>query len=205
VTNTSGDPVILAFDTSAAHCAAALLRGETVIATISEEMGRGQAERLIPLLDMLLQDAGLSWRDLTALAVGVGPGNFTGIRISVSAARGLALALDIPAIGVSTFAAISQGVEAPHLAAVPAPQGNVYIAPDGQAPALVAMAEAQDNGLPLAFPPAPPDLTVAMAQVARAVLRAGGPFSAPAPLYIRPADAAPARDTAPLILTDDAG
>lgn len=205
MTEKSGDPVILAFDTSAAHCAAALLRGETVISTISEEMGRGQAERLIPLLDMLLQDAGLGWRDLDALAVGIGPGNFTGIRISVSAARGLALALDIPAIGVSTFAAISGCTEMPHLAAVPAPQGNVYIAPTGLAPSLVSMAEAQETGLPLAFPAAPSELAVAMAEVARAVLRDGGPFSAPAPLYIRPADAAPARDTAPLILTNDAG
>ncbi|MFU8865385.1 MAG: tRNA (adenosine(37)-N6)-threonylcarbamoyltransferase complex dimerization subunit type 1 TsaB [Rhodobacterales bacterium] len=205
MTEKSGDPVILAFDTSAAHCAAALLRGTALLATISEEMGRGQAERLIPLLDTLLQDAGLGWRDLDALAVGVGPGNFTGIRISVSAARGLALALDIPAIGVSTFAAISQGVETPHLAAVPAPQGNVYIAPVGLTPALVSLSEAQENGLPLAFPPAPSELAVAMAQVALTLLRDGGPFHAPAPLYIRPADAAPARDTAPLILTDDAG
>ena len=205
MTDTSGDPVVLAFDTSAAHCAAALLRGETLIASVSEEMGRGQAERLIPLLDTLLQDAGLGWRDLDAMAVGVGPGNFTGIRISVSAARGLALALDIPAIGVSTFAAISQITEAPHLAAVPAPQGNVYVAPAGQIPALVALSEVQDNGLPLVLPPSPSDLAVAMAQVALAVLHNGGPFHAPAPLYIRPADAAPARDTAPLILTDDAG
>lgn len=199
------EPVILAFDTSAAHCAAALLRGETLIAAVSEEMGRGQAERLIPLLDDLLRDAGLGWPDLGALAVGIGPGNFTGIRISVSAARGLALALDIPAIGVSTFAAISWGTAVPHLAAVPAPQGNVYIAPSGQTPALLPMTEAQEMGLPLAFPPSPSDLTIAMARVALATLRAGGPFHAPAPLYIRPADAAPARDTAPIMLPDDAG
>ncbi len=205
MTDTSGDPVILAFDTSAAHCAAALLRGTALLATISEEMGRGQAERLIPMLDTLLQDAGLGWQDLGALAVGIGPGNFTGIRISVSAARGLALALGIPAIGVSTFAAISHDSEVPHLAAVPAPQGNVYIAPAGLAPSLVSMTEAQESGLPLAFPPNPADLTMAMAKVALSVLQAGGPVHAPAPLYIRPADAAPARDTAPLILTDDAG
>lgn len=204
VTSVPPAPVILAFDTSAAHCAAALLRGDTVIASAAEDMGRGQAERLVPLLDELIRDAGLGWSDLTALAVGIGPGNFTGIRISVSTARGLALALDIPAIGISTFEAITASATLPHLAAVPAPQGKVYVAPDGQAPALVSMEEAHDMGRPLALPPLPGDLTITMAHVALAKLRAGHLMHAPAPLYIRPADAAPARDTAPVMLPDDA-
>ena len=59
-------------------------------------MARGQAERLVPMLEEMLAEAGLGWRDLDALGVCTGPGNFTGIRISVSAARGLALALDVP-------------------------------------------------------------------------------------------------------------
>ena len=200
---TSEAPVILAFDTSAAHCAAALLRGTDVIAVTSEEMGRGQAERLMPLLDEMLKNAGLVWSDLTAMAVGIGPGNFTGIRISVSAARGLALALDIPAVGVSTFDAISATATLPHLAVVPAPQDKVYIAPAGSDPALVDMAEAHARGLPLALPPAPADLVVALAHVARARVLAGEPLEAPAPLYIRAADAAPARDSGPVILPDD--
>jgi len=198
------DPVILAFDTSAAHCAAALLRGKTLIGRLSEDMGRGQAERLVPLLDELIKGAGLDWSDLTALAVGIGPGNFTGIRISVSTARGLALALDIPAIGISTFAAIRKTATLPHLAAVPAPQDRVYIAPEGEDPSLVSMDEAHDRGLPLALPPAPADLVVAMARVARARLKNGATLHAPAPLYIRAADAAPARDAAPVMLPDDA-
>ncbi|MFU8881421.1 MAG: tRNA (adenosine(37)-N6)-threonylcarbamoyltransferase complex dimerization subunit type 1 TsaB [Rhodobacterales bacterium] len=204
MTTTLPDPVILAFDTSGAHCAAALLRGETILAATSEAMGRGQAERLVPLLDDLIRGAGLDWRDLRALAVGIGPGNFTGIRISVATARGLALALDIPAIGISTFEAITASATLPHLAAVPAPQGKVYIAPNGQAPALVSMEAAHDMGRPLALPPPPGDLTITMAHVARAKLLAGDVMHAPAPLYIRPADAAPARDTAPVMLPDDA-
>ena len=203
MTQPETDPVILAFDTSAAHCAAALLRGKTLIARQSEDMGRGQAERLVPLLDEVIKSAGLDWSDLSALAVGIGPGNFTGIRISVSTARGLALALDIPAIGVSTFDAISRMATLPHLAAVPAPQDRVYIAPAGSDPALVSMDEAHAIGLPLALPPAPADLVVAMARVARARLIGGATLHSPAPLYIRAADAAPARDAAPVMLPDD--
>jgi len=71
-----------------------------------EDMPRGQAERLIPLMLECLAEAGLTLKDLTAIAVGRGPGNFTGIRISVSAARGLSLSLGIPAIGVTGFEAL---------------------------------------------------------------------------------------------------
>src|SRR6056297_2365432 len=81
----TGGP-ILAFDTSAAHCAAAIVSGDTILARRDEEMARGQAERLMPLLAELLAEAGLAWSDLAALGVGTGPGNFTGIRIAVAAA-----------------------------------------------------------------------------------------------------------------------
>jgi tRNA threonylcarbamoyladenosine biosynthesis protein TsaB len=205
VTTSDTDPVILAFDTSAAHCAAALLRGPTLIACASEDMGRGQAERLVPLLDSLITGAGLGWSDLSALAVGIGPGNFTGIRISVSTARGLALALGIPAIGISTFDAISKAATLPHLPAVPAPQDRIYIAPEGEEPSLVTMDAAHGHGLPLALPPAPADLVLAMGHVARDRLHAGAALHAPAPLYIRAADAVPARDAAPVMLPDDHG
>ena len=201
--DTVAEPIILAFDTSAAYCAAALLRGKSLLGLQSEDMGRGQAERLVPMLDDLIKGADLDWSDLDALAVGVGPGNFTGIRIAVSTARGLALALDIPAIGVSTFQAISKTATLPHLACVPAPQSQVYIAPAGTDPRLVSMDEAHGLGLPLALPPAPADLVVAMARVARARLRKGDTLQAPAPLYVRAADAAPSRDTPPVMLPDD--
>ena len=83
-------PVILGFDTSGHHCAAALRWGDDQVAHVTEDMAKGQAERLMPLLQALLDQEGYSWADLDAVAVGVGPGNFTGIRIGVSAARGLA-------------------------------------------------------------------------------------------------------------------
>ena len=94
---------ILAFDTSGPHCAAALLEDGQITAARCEEMAKGQAERLMPLLEEILTEAGRDWRALDRIGVGVGPGNFTGIRISVSAARGLALGLGVPAIGVSAL------------------------------------------------------------------------------------------------------
>jgi tRNA threonylcarbamoyl adenosine modification protein YeaZ len=203
VTAKPSDPIILAFDTSAAHCAAALIQGKTLLARQSEDMGRGQAERLVPLLNDLVRGAGVDWSDLTALAVGIGPGNFTGIRISVATARGLALALDIPAIGVSTFDAITKTATLPHLPAVPAPQDRVYIAPADDTPRLVEIAAAHAMGLPLALPPAPADLVVAMARVARQRLLRNEGLHLPAPLYIKAADAAPARDAPPVMLPDD--
>jgi tRNA threonylcarbamoyladenosine biosynthesis protein TsaB len=133
------DPLILAFDTSAAHCAAALVSGERVIARRVEAMPKGQAERLLPMIEEMLAGAGLAWADLAALAVCTGPGNFTGTRIGVAAARGIALGLGVPAIGVTRMdlapagAALPEGPEpvtiaraaAARLAAVPAAAGAI--------------------------------------------------------------------------------
>ena len=106
------DRRILAFDTSAAHCAAALLVGGQIVTSAYREMAKGQAEQLMPMLQEVLDDHGAVWQELDAIGVGTGPGNFTGIRISVSAARGLALALGIPAIGVSTFEVVRHLLDA---------------------------------------------------------------------------------------------
>lgn len=133
---------LLAFDTSAAHCAAALVRdGGIVAATRLEPMAKGQAERLLPLLEEVLAEGGIGWRDLAALAVGTGPGNFTGVRIAVAAARGLALGLGIPAIGVSGFEAL----EGEGLRRLPAPRGQVYVQAfrDGRSVGAPHVAEAE--------------------------------------------------------------
>lgn len=220
-TSTAADraqlPLILAFDTSASHCAAAVLSGDRLLATRGEEMGRGQAERLFPLLEELLEEAGLAWADLSAIAVGVGPGNFTGIRIAVSAARGLALGLNIPAIGVATFDALREGASGPVLTAVAAPRGAVYLDPPEGAPlgpiqpaelpaevlgshlnviGAEAAALAEHTGgraLSAAYP-----LAEAIARAA--ARRIGTETALPKPLYIRPADAAPSREVPPVLL-----
>jgi tRNA threonylcarbamoyladenosine biosynthesis protein TsaB len=191
------DQCILAFDTSAAHCAAALLRGDEIIATRVEEMSKGQAERLMPLLEEILTEADLAWKDLTAIGVGIGPGNFTGIRISVSAARGLALGLEIPAVGVSGFEVAALGAEDNQLPAILAPRDQVYIEAPDQDPVLMPRAEAEALGS-LYFTESAQDLIQAIARIAAVSWE--DTDEAPAPLYVRPADAAPSRDVPPTLL-----
>ena len=193
-------PLILSFDTSGPHCAAAILRGGEVVVHRHEPMPRGQGEALFPLLEQVLAEGGVAWADLDAIGVGVGPGNFTGIRIAVSAARGLALSLGIPAVGVSSLEAQAYGHGRPIWSLVDARRGALYAQelPDG-APALIEDTEAE--GLsprigPLdGFEPAP-----AIARIAAERLAGGEDIPRPAPLYIRAADAAPPRDPAPVIL-----
>ncbi|MGC9418589.1 MAG: tRNA (adenosine(37)-N6)-threonylcarbamoyltransferase complex dimerization subunit type 1 TsaB [Rhodovulum sp.] len=216
-------PTVLAFDTSAAHCAAALLSGGAIVAAHREEMGRGQAERLMPLLEEMLRDAGLGWRDLDGIGVGVGPGNFTGIRIAVSAARGLALGLGVPAVGVTGFEARALGLKGPVLVALPAPRDTLYLQlvmdgrPEGAARQMAAedlpgafdlppgtrvaghRAEALATALGIAVAP-PPAEDVAAAIARLAATRLDPPQPRPAPLYLRPADAAPPADPPPVIL-----
>lgn len=192
------DPLIMGFDTSAAHCAVALLRGTEIMGMHSEAMTRGQAERLMPMLDGLLAQTGLCWGDLTRIGVGIGPGNFTGLRIGVSAARGLALALGKPAIGVTTFQAISLGEAVAHIAAVPAPRDHVYVQEMSGAQSMMTLADASALGPPLRYPPEPSELASRIARIAAE----SAPGLSPAPLYLRAADAAPARDAPPVILDE---
>ena len=156
-------------------------------------MTRGQAERLMPLLEEVLAEAGHGWGDLARIGVGVGPGNFTGIRIGVSAARGLALALEIPAVGVNGFEIIKEAAGPEALPAIPAPQGQAYTW-QADAPVLCpAETLAGAAGLP-----APDEMA---RHIARIAARAGS-MSAPVPLYVKPADAAPPRDAPPEIVDD---
>ncbi|WP_122072522.1 tRNA (adenosine(37)-N6)-threonylcarbamoyltransferase complex dimerization subunit type 1 TsaB [Pseudophaeobacter sp. EL27] len=194
-------PLVLGFDTSAPHCTAALLLGDRVLAQRFEEGSRGQAERLMPMLEEILTEAGKTWAELTAIGVGIGPGNFTGIRIAVSAARGLALGLKIPAVGINGFEAREkQGV----VAAVPAPRAQVYACLNGEAPRLMPEAEASDAarsaGLVFAPEASPADLAQRIAELAgQRYLDSVAP---PAPLYLRAADAAPARDLPPQLIDE---
>jgi len=171
-----------------------MLSGDRIVAVRSEDMARGQAERLMPLLQDMLASQGVAWRDLSRIGVGIGPGNFTGIRISVSLARGLALGLGIPAIGVSTLDAIRAGT-ASGTPCVPAPRGQAYVQTGAGQPRLVAFEDVERPVLP----PAPGDLAQTIARLA---VLAPDDSPAPAPLYVRPADAASARDAPPRILDD---
>jgi len=118
--------LILSLDTTAAHCAVALLEGETLLASQSEPMTKGQAERLFPMMNEVLKNTKIDLKDLNAIAVATGPGNFTGVRICVSAARGLMLSLGIPAIGVSNLEALAYGHQEVVLALLDARADHLY-------------------------------------------------------------------------------
>lgn len=186
--------MILTFDTSGPACLAALSGGSNIVATRVDEMARGQAEHLMPMLEELLKAHGMAWTDLTRIGVGVGPGNFTGIRISVSAARGLALGLGIPAIGVSTLEAIHH-LHPGTVAAVPAPRDRFYV----QFPGEPAKLAAADDVRSPKFIESNDALIRAIAQCA--ALADPETADRPKPLYIKPADAAPSRHDAPVILS----
>ena len=203
----TSEPIILGFDTSARHCTAALLRGRELLAHKHEEMTKGQAERLMDLLAETLDEAGVDFSSLSALGVGVGPGNFTGIRIAVSAARGLALGLGCTAVGVSGFEALKLGTEGPCTCAIAAHRDHVFLqqfdASNKAAPPELASTDGlQDDDAPMIGEGGQaPVYPTAHAIALIALERYATETEKPAPLYLRAADAAPARDAAPTILS----
>lgn len=111
---TSINPVLtlLALDSATTGCAVCVWRDGRVLAVEREVMARGQAQELMPMVDRVLAAAGVSPSDLSAVAVTRGPGAFTGLRIALAAARGFALALAVPCVGVTTLEAVAHGVPA---------------------------------------------------------------------------------------------
>ena len=214
------EPLTLGFDTAASSCGAVLLCGDKVLADAYEEMTKGQAERIMPLLEECLAHAGVGWRDLDRIGVGIGPGNFTGIRIAVSAARGLALGLGIPAIGVTNLESLALGTEGLVVTSLDARRGSVYLQIHGSeagfGPCRIGLSElpeiAEDAAptcigfaaeeiaahyggqrSPAKYYPASGIARIAATRVVRLGER-------PAPLYLRSADAAPPREAPPTIL-----
>ena len=94
---------LLAFDVAGNACSAAVWSGGRVVSHLYEEMERGQAERLAPMLQSVMDRAALAFSQLQIIGVTVGPGSFTGIRIGLSMAKTLALAIGRPLYGVTTF------------------------------------------------------------------------------------------------------
>ncbi len=128
--------LLLAIDTAGPDCAVALARsgpgGDEILVRFSERIGRGHAERLMPMIETALEDAGVAFADLERMAVTTGPGSFTGVRVGIAAARGLALALDIPAVGIGSLEALAAPVARARdtgtvVAALDARRGEVYL------------------------------------------------------------------------------
>jgi tRNA threonylcarbamoyladenosine biosynthesis protein TsaB len=126
--------LILAIDTALDACAAAVLDTEAgyLIAQESLAMKRGHAEALMPLVGRVIAQSGVAFAELDRIAVTTGPGSFTGLRVGLSAARGIALAAHKPVVGVTTLTAyaapiVSQDGEHPVVAAIDARHDQVYL------------------------------------------------------------------------------
>ena len=119
---------LLAIETATESCSAAVLEDGRLFAR-SELAPRRHAELLLPMCEELLAEAGLKRRNLDAIAVGCGPGAFTGVRLAISVAQGIALALDIPVVAISSLAALAMQAPdngAPILAVIDARMGEIY-------------------------------------------------------------------------------
>ena len=109
-TSTNPPLTLLALDTATTGCAACVWQDGQILAAESESMARGQAQELMGMVDRVLAAARVEPCALTAVAVTRGPGAFTGLRIGLAAARGFALALGVPCVGVTTVEALAHGV-----------------------------------------------------------------------------------------------
>jgi tRNA threonylcarbamoyl adenosine modification protein YeaZ len=208
--------IVLALDTAGVDCAAAVYDSgsDSVIGEVTETIGRGHAEHLMDVVDRALAEADIALASVERVVVTVGPGSFTGIRIGVAAARGFALSLNIPAIGVTTLEVMAAAAREMNpgksvLAAIDAKREEIYLQSfdvDGQpldeARAVTidearAISDAFDGvvtGSAVArlrdAPPAVRPDAFSIATVAR--LGAVKPVSEkPKPLYLRGPDARP--------------
>ncbi len=162
---------ILVIDTATENCSAALYHNGQITET-SVEAPREHSQRILPMVDSLLQEAGLALTDLDAIAFGRGPGSFTGIRIGTAMMQGLALGADLPVLPISNLAAMAQGAIAQGatevVAAIDARMGEVYF---GHFLARDGLAQCQGEEQVLA-----PDALLAQWQLGPAVTAVGTGF-----------------------------
>ena len=105
--------LILSIDTSSADLSVALVNENGSLGLVEENMLRGQGEALIPYIQSMMLQAGLPMNAVEGVAVAVGPGSFTGVRVGLSTARGIGLALDIPVYGATNLEAAAAGLNEP--------------------------------------------------------------------------------------------
>lgn len=194
----------LAFDTATSVATSALLRDADVL---GERVSR--AVTVLADAEELLETAGATPRELTAIVVGTGPGSFTGIRIGISAARTLAFALDLPVAGVSTLAALAAGAPGA-FPVVDAGRREVFALVEGVPAALAPQDLPLAGGARLVgdgavryrgvfeergaeVPPRESELHLPRARFLAALARDFGPPEAVEPLYLRLPDAERAR------------
>jgi tRNA threonylcarbamoyladenosine biosynthesis protein TsaB len=212
---------LLAIDTAAGPCAACVFdvaSGEVAGREV-RDIGKGHAEHLMDVIDTAMRRAGTGFAGLGAVAVSVGPGSFTGVRVGVSAARGFAMALKVPAIGVTTLEAIAAEARASFgprhvLGALDAGRGEIHAALyDGSGtlcygPAVVTIEEALSlaeacaavvagSAVPIlagarpGLEVGPAGATADIGTYAMIAAAKGGSSERPRPVYLREADARP--------------
>ncbi|MDB5444551.1 MAG: hypothetical protein JWP73_2927, partial [Phenylobacterium sp.] len=140
--------IVLALDTCLASCSVAVRDGERVLAHACEVMARGHQERLAPMVEAVMAEAGLPFPAIERIGVTVGPGSFTGLRVGVAFAKGLASALAIPAVGIGALEALAAEAGGLVFAVIDARRGQVY-------------GQAFEDGRPLMAPDALPVETAA--------------------------------------------
>jgi tRNA threonylcarbamoyladenosine biosynthesis protein TsaB len=209
--------LVLAIDTSGSGCAAAVYDGAAgeVLARAGADIGRGHAERLMDFVDQALLASDRQLAEIDRIAVTIGPGSFTGIRVGVAAARGLALALGKPAVGISTLQLVAESAREkqpsrPVLAVIDAKRDEVYVQaftargePGGE-PEILPLGAARDrfsgfagvlcgSGVPLVAAAetvgGPDEIDIAL--VGRLGAAADPASAKPKPLYLRGPDAKP--------------
>jgi tRNA threonylcarbamoyl adenosine modification protein YeaZ len=210
---------LLVIDTSAERCAVGVAVDDRTPVVRTADIGRAHAERLMPMVEEAMAAAGLDFADLSRIAVTVGPGSFTGVRIGVAAARGLALATGAKAIGIGTLAVHAEAARrvagaVPVVVAIAAARGEIYaqrFSADGSPEDAPGLAPPETFASPIAGPAvlagSGADALVAATGAAnrivhrdaapdlgallRLALRAPAESAPPRPLYLRPPDAKP--------------
>lgn len=209
--------IVLALDTSGGDCAACIYdsASDVILGKVCETIGKGHAERLMSIVDTALEAANIDLKAVQRIAVTIGPGSFTGIRVGVSAARGFALSLGVEAVGVTTLEVMAKEWQDRHgqkavTVAMDARRGEVYIqsfAADGTVVGDAAILPLEDaialfsevggevtgSATPLlkegASASGPDRFEITAVARLGAARPQGGPR--PAPLYLRGPDARP--------------
>ncbi len=212
--------LVMGLDTALQRCSVAILRDGAVVGDQSVDMARGHAEHLAPMAAAVLAEAGVKTTDLDRIGVVVGPGGFTGVRIALAFARGLAIGVDVDVVGITSLAALAGNVDDAGDGELIAPiidarRAQVYAALyeqsghcrrqpfiSGPEQALKQLAQAAQGAkiitigsgaslLPGAWRQSQGDAQIDAKVVAALAAEAAPPFGRPPPLYLRGPDAKP--------------
>lgn len=183
--------IVFACDTALDACSVAIVRSDETLAHISDTMKRGQAERLPLMAREAMQTAGVAFADIDLLVTTIGPGSFTGVRVGLSFARALAVALTRPIIGVSTLEALALGggEDGLRAALIETPAASYFALYENGAASVPPCAiergayapMTSEKDVTLVGPGATPDVVA----LARRALRLDPAVYPPNPLYLR--------------------